>query len=151
MSLADVRGAFKTLFDTSTMRAITPNAYDHDILEDSNYDARKMLSEKEVNFWVYLVTKQVLQKLSGAEQETYNIEFKYYRFADKAGDNQAELFDTFEELHSNIRTVLGTTLSGTVDFYRSLDRPITKTTLVLDGKPCWVGSSVYEAVRTVTV
>jgi len=151
MTFSAVDTAFKTLFSDSDLRTITPNAYNYDILVEANSDKRKMYFEKEINFFIYLINRTPLQKLSGSEQHTYTVEIKYYLQDNKDGTNQNKINTVFEILHDQIHSVLGTSWSNSVDFYRPQNKTINKASILLDGKDCFFGSFTYEGVKTVTL
>lgn len=149
MSLIEVRASIQDLFNDATIRAITPQNYDHELLGGGNSQTEKYYFENEINFFVFLVSKSVQQKLNGAKLETYSIEIKYYREHNLDGSNQNIIKDTFEALMTRRETVLGIDLGDSVDFYRELNRPILIESIQLDGKNCWVGSYTFEGVKTV--
>lgn len=151
MTFVAVNTAFKELFNDSEVRTITPNAYDYDILAEANSDVSKFYFEEEINFFIFLVTRRTLQKLSRAEQHTYTVEIKYYLENDKEGVNQNKLNSVFEIIHNAINSILGTSWSNSVDFYRSTNKDLSKSLIVLDGKQCFQASFTYEGVETVTL
>jgi hypothetical protein len=149
MSLATVRAAFEDVFQDSQVQAITPKFYNYEILEDSNLDARKFRSGHEINFFIFLVTKSIIFKPFGCELETYNVEIKYYKEDDKAGNAQNEIRDAFEVIHSRILDVIGRDWGDSVDYYQPASNLITLNTIQLDDRSVWLGRFSYNGFKTV--
>jgi hypothetical protein len=149
MAIAEVIAAFKKVFDDGDIRQITPNAYSYDIIEDSELDSRKFRHKQDVNFFVYLVTKSVERKAFGCELEQYNIEIKYYRKDDKEGIAQNEIKQNFELVYSKIKSLIGNTLDGSVDYFLTNNNFINLSTITLDGGVVWLGSFNLIGFKTI--
>lgn len=149
MSLVDVRNAFQVLFNDSQVEAITENAYAYDFIEDSNLDNRKYRFNNEVNFFIFLVTKSIQAKLSGCEQEIYNVEIKYYLEDNKNGTSANTIRDAFETVHSRIKTVIGSNWDESVDYYLPVENPITMSLVTVGDRPAWLGVFSYQGYKQI--
>lgn len=149
MTNSQVRTAWATLFATSQLQAITTKSYFYDILDESETDINKFHYNQEINFFICLVNTGIQYKNFGEILETYTVEIKYYKADNKSGSNQNAIRDNLETLITRVRTTLGVTWSGTVDYYTIQDSAITLENINLAGDECWLGRVVFQGVKSI--
>lgn len=149
MSNSAVRSAFATLFADSQIQALTTKSYNYDILDDSETDIAKYKYNQEINFFIYLVSQGFEYKAFGEVLETYSVEIKYYKEDNKSGTNQNAIRDNLATLITRLRTVLGVTWSGTVDYYTIQDAPISLENINLAGDESWLGRVVLIGYKSI--
>ncbi len=138
---ADSVEAFSSLVLTRAIsefsEAETSPFHDHDLAE--------------INFFSFVVTRKPLNSIiaggtTGSTQYQFDVRVSYYRTIDAEGTNHDLTRDGIEAVDDVVRSALGKTWGGTVDFFEYGDtKPPTRGEV--DGTPVWEASQTYRATK----
>lgn len=155
---AQVLAAWKAaIFDHADVRAETVNAFDYDALADvaSISEDSGLRFNQQINFFTYLASRETqtgsLRGNSGAVTRfTHTLEVDYHiiKSTADASQNYNEAIRVIELLDDLVRSQLGKTWGGTVDFYefKELRRP---QLIDIGGKKVWKVGHTYIGTKTV--
>jgi hypothetical protein len=150
-----VRTAWSTkLLNHSAVEAFTTRAYTYDVSLDNEFDVSKLYhaplsGAPTVNFVLCLVTRQQEPLVIQNTRYTFQVRLEYYLQQEDIGSSTYNtLIDRLETMDDLVRTQLGGTWDGTVDFY-SGGTPSDITVVQIDKRSCWRGAYLYSGIKTV--
>lgn len=141
-----------SIWKSTTMKGITPNAYAFPATQMSEFEVAKFYHQAEINFFTYLITTGQDFKVasnSSVTQKHYSVEVTYYREQDTTGANWAAVRNAFETLFALVNSALGAKWSNTVDFWRTDEAQPTIEADTLDNRPIWRGSYRFTAEQQI--
>jgi hypothetical protein len=128
--------------------AITPMIYQYDISVQSELDVSLLCYEGEVNFILAKTLRRSFPILSQQTRYTFQVEVSYYlQQADIAQNTYRTVRDRLETLDDLVRTAMGKTWSGTVDFWQG-GVPTAINEIEVNERTCWTGAITYTAFKT---
>lgn len=154
---AQVRTVWQdNIFNAPSVAAFTSRGYLYDVLADSQFEAAKLYHDPQdggmpqVNFFVCLVRRaQRMELLRGLEQ-TFEVRLTYYLQQTDVGGPQYNLVaDRLELVDDLVRTALGKTWGGTVDYYTG-GEPDRIDVAAVDDRQCWRGGATYLGFKAIT-
>lgn len=151
---SDVRDAWEenVLLDV-TIQGYTDKVYTYDVSQDSQFDAANLRSDADgegprVNFFICLVQRRQEPQLVGSTRYTFSVTLEYYlEQSDQPQSTYNTLVDRLEAADDLVRTALGVSWGGTVDFYQG-GVPQRVTQVTIDERACWKGGFTYTATKT---
>lgn len=139
------------IFDYSTIQGITKKANAFEMIQDSETALEKLHYGGAVNAFCYKAVQINEQRLTRTILHTHVVTVDYYREQDPAGMNWKAVRDALETLATTVRTQLGNTWQGSVDYWRYRDTEPEIEQVTIGSTPCWRGRVVYEAYSTTSL
>lgn len=152
-----IRDAWKdNIWDNATIVAITDKAFSFDATipaaQVASSEITRLMYGQEINFFQYHVTRSVPRYLIGGSAEyQFQVRVEYFREVNTNGTNRNECADALETLMSEVLSDLGDTWDSTVDFWRPQETPYEISTVTLDGKQVWKGTTTFTGFKTSTL
>ena len=146
---ADIEAAWaEKIWSHGTILDITPRFYPYDVSAESEFDVEKLCDDGVVNFFLAKTQRLAEPILTQQTRYTFSVEVQYYlQQTDVAESTYQAVRDTLESLDDLVRSELGKTWDGTVD-YTPGGRPTPIRQVVISGRQCWTGSIVFTGIKT---
>ena len=150
---AQVRTAWNTyVLQHATLQAFTNKIHLFEVIEDSEAALELTRYDTEINFAQCLIARgqayaESSQPAGTSVQYNYQVEVTYIREADPAGNNWLAVIDFFDTLQDLVRTQLGVTWVGTVDFFRPQDGTVAIEAIDYDNTKAWRGTFRFVAAK----
>lgn len=141
---AQIRSAWETaIWEHATVIAMTDRIYDYDLTFLSTKETARLRYEQEINFFQCLVSRGQELRISSQIRQLFTVSIIYARESNVDGSNYHAVIDNMETVDGLIQSQLGTTWSGTVDYYQLQNGPPTIQERLIDSKPVWVSEYKY--------
>lgn len=147
---AQVRTAWKTnIWEYSSIVAITPKTYQHELNLSSQHAIVKIRHQQEINYITAPVARSIQPRIMGSHQQTFTVPITAYRQADRDREerNYNNLLALFEAIDDRVIAGLNTDWDSTVDYYEAQTTPPTIELITLDEMPVWKASFTYTAFK----
>lgn len=122
---AQIRSAWETyVFQNSDISAITSKYYKTEVTQESEAEVALGYNDSQINFFEFVVTPQQseVNQISGSANsrlQTFLVEVRYTKYAEPNGTAFNDVIDALETLIDTVRTSLGATWQGLVDFVQN--------------------------------
>lgn len=150
MSAAEIRTAWALVFADSQITAITPNAFNYDVLADFESEDADLYYDDILKFFSFVVLPSFIVE-GNTQTSVYSVAIDYYQEVDQTGAAYNAIVDAFELLHSRMQAVIGSRWNNTVDHFRAQPQPLgrpQKITLDTESQALF-SRFIYTAFKTV--
>jgi len=154
-SSADVRTAWQEkVWADKAVGAMTSKTFMYDVSVDSAFNMAELYyaapnKYPTINFFLCLVRRRHEPLIMGNTRYTFQVTVQYYLQQEESSSNTYNtLVDRLETVDNLVRSNLGGSWDGTVDFYNGAT-PQDISVVTIDNKACWRGGFVYTGTKTV--
>jgi hypothetical protein len=154
-SSEDVRNAWQdNIWTNKTVKAMTSKSFLYDVSVDSAFNMADLYYGEPgkyptINFFLCLVSRQHEPIIMGNTRYTFQVRVQYYLQQEESSSNTYNtLVDRLEAVDDLVRTSLGGSWDGTVDYYNG-GVPQDISVVTIDNKACWRGGFTYLGIKTV--
>jgi hypothetical protein len=149
MTIATVKTKWETaIFADATIKGYTTNLYSYDLINTvskSNAHEAKMFLANNLNFAQFIFLGRTRKEMTKDESQIYTVRVDYYKECDLSGTNFNSVVNFQEDLYSVVKTKLGNTWGGAVDFWNVVEEIPQVSSENLNGTPVWFSSQIYNA------
>ena len=142
------------VFANTTIQGITRNAYPYIVEEISESEITNMSEAQAIDYFEYLVTREVVSREVGAGSTVnmrHTVEVRYTLQTDTAGETYEAVRDAFDSLLSVVESELGATWDGNVDFYTHQEGPPEIQAVTVANTPCYRGSYKFFGTQAASL
>lgn len=126
------------------------NAFDYDIVGDSQAELSKLNYGQRIDAWSYTVTSSEVAWGVRITKLTFTVTVKHWiqQNNDADGSNYNELIDSFRTVNDYVLDNLGSQWDSTVDYYTGPTVPAVSV-VSINGTPCWFAQVVYTGIKQI--
>lgn len=153
---AAVRAAWAAgVWANASVTAITPKIYDFDIeslARVSRAHGAKLYHNQKINFFQYTVARSWRFDLTASHTVSeYVVTIRYYRDAqeDFTGTAFNAIASAFETIISTVSSGLGTSWTGTVEYYFPQNEPPQIGVGLIEERPVWTGTFQFKGIKQI--
>jgi hypothetical protein len=144
---ATVQTAWTTkIFNHASIQAITTAIIYHPITQTSESEVDDLYFGAEVNVIEVLISRAIELVMTKEELTSYSVRVSYYKEQDPGSTNYADARAFFETLYPLVKSELGTTWNGTVDYWNINAESVDAEETTIDGRACWKVSATFEGI-----
>lgn len=148
-TLTDIESAWDTLvWADSSVASITDKVFKYEVLEVSEKEVSRIYYEKEVNFFEFVIIREVDTREIGSSDSAYvnyQCTVRYTRAADTNGNNYRAVRDAFSTIQSVVQTALTGSWNGTIDYYENQEGPAEIELITFADTRCFRGTYQFTA------
>jgi hypothetical protein len=151
MTLSSISDAWEDyVFENASITAISSKALAYEHTETTEKGLSAIRENQKINFWEYVVTeaRQFIEVGTATPAATYTVEVRYTIEKDIAGDAHADCRDAIETLLDTVKTNLGASWQGTVDYYQFQPDAYAIESGEIAGVPVWRAMNRFTAYKS---
>lgn len=134
------------IFAHANIKALTEKVIYHPYTQTSEREIEDLYFGAEVNFIQCIVYRVIELVMTQSEITTFNVALSYYRQQEPVSTNYATTRSFFDVLYPLVKSELGQTWDGNVDYFNLRTDDIIVEEATIDGTPCWYQSAIFEGV-----